>query len=379
MQNTVPYSRQSLDESDFQAVQAVLESDFLTQGPGVPIFEDAICSLTGAQYAVAVNSATSALHVALMAMGVGPGSIVWTAANSFAASANCALYVGAEVDFVDIDPVSFVITAETLEAKLSEAKKAPEVLIVVNFGGLSCDMEKIARICSQNSIKIVEDSSHATGATYRDQPVGSAQFSDISVFSFHPVKIITTGEGGVATTNNSELAERMRSLRTHGIVREGLSPEKQSAEPWIYEQRSLGYNYRLTDIAAALGMSQLKKLSASIEQRNLIADSYKRELTGGRLSWQEWNYQAMSSYHLFVVRFDSSNLRLQKYKELKESGFLVNVHYIPIYQHPYYRQNGFRDFSLKNTEKYYSEALSLPCYFNMPEWVVESVCEILKR
>ena len=379
MRKVVPYSRQFVDADDVEAVTSVLASDFLTQGPVVGLFEQAICDYTGAQYAVAVNSATSALHVALMAMGVGPGSIVWTAANSFAASANCALYVGAEVDFVDIDPASFVITAETLEAKLSEAKKAPEVLIVVNFGGLSCDMEKIARICSQNSIKIVEDSSHATGATYKDQPVGSAQFSDISVFSFHPVKIITTGEGGVATTNNSELAERMRSFRTHGIVREGLSPEKQSAEPWIYEQRSLGYNYRLTDIAAALGMSQLKKLSTSIEQRNQIADSYKRELTGSRLSWQEWNYQAMSSYHLFVVRFDSSNLRLQKYKELKESGFLVNVHYIPIYQHPYYRQNGFRDFSLKNTEKYYSEALSLPCYFNMPEWVVESVCEILKR
>lgn len=375
----IPYSRQDIDQSDIEAVVSVLQSDFLTQGPTVPSFESALCARTEANFSIGVNSATSALHIALMALGVGQGDLVWTSANSFAASANCALYVGADVDFVDIDPSTFLISTEILKKKLSESKRKPKVLIVVNFGGLSCDMESIFELCNEHGVRIVEDSSHAVGATYKGSPVGSAKYSDISVFSFHPVKIITTGEGGVATTNNPLLAEKMRSLRTHGIVREGIPIDKMSNEPWVYEQRSLGFNYRLTDVAAALGLSQLGKLDSYIQKRNSIASNYKEELAGSSIRWQQWGYDATSAYHLFVVRFESSEIRLQKYLELKEAGFSANVHYIPIYHHPYYRANGFNDFYLEETEKYYAEALSLPCFVNMPDWVVPKVSEIIRR
>jgi len=378
MTEPVPYSRQLVDEADIDSVVSVLRSEFLTQGPMVPLFEEAICSQTGATYAVAVNSATSALHISLMAMGIGEGDLVWTAANSFAASANCALYVGAQVDFVDIDPVSLVISPSSLETKLADAQIKPKVLIVVNFGGLSCDMEGLARICAEHSIRIIEDSSHAIGASYKGHPVGKAQFSDVSIFSLHPVKIITSGEGGVATTNDLGLAKRIRSLRTHGIVRDDLSAQQKATEPWIYEQRDLGYNYRLTDIAAALGMSQTEKLEGFVQQRNEVAANYKAELAGSDIGWQEWGYEARSSYHLFVVKLPSSKVRLEKYTQLRQAGFLVNVHYVPIYHHPYYRENGFGNFFLPQTEEYYSVALSLPCYVNMPDWVIPKVCQILK-
>ena len=373
-----PYSRQYIDEHDIDAVADVLRSDFLTQGPMVPQFEERIAAITEARYAIAVNSATSGLHLAMMALDVGPKSLVWTSANSFAASANCALYVGAEVDFVDIDPTSYIITQETLIAKLENSKKKPDVLIVVHFGGLSCDMEKISEVCRRESIKLVEDSSHAIGASYNGAPVGSCEYSDISVFSFHPVKIITTGEGGVATTNDATLAKKMSSLRTHGIVREDLSARDKIEHPWLYEQRDLGYNYRLTDIAAALGISQISKLHDSIKKRNEIADRYKRELRDTEIQWQNWAHSAVSSYHLFVVRLPSSQERLRKFQALRAAGYLVNVHYIPIYHHPYYRENGFESFSLDGTESYYRTALSLPCFYKMSDKVIDEVSGILK-
>lgn len=371
----VPYSRQFLDEADISAVDAILKSDFLTQGPTVPLFEESMARLTGAKHGVAMNSATSALHVALMALGVDSTKLVWTSANSFAASANCAKYLGASIDFVDIDLETLVITPETLREKLASSPRAPDVLIVVHFGGLSCRMSEISSICNEHGIRVVEDASHAVGATIDGLPVGSCQWSDICVFSFHPVKIITTGEGGMATTNSEHLASTMKALRTHGIIREGIDETKLKLEPWLYEQTSLGYNYRLTDIAAALGISQVSKLERFISERNQVANDYRTRLTGLNVKMQSWDYSAVSSYHLFVVRFRDQVQRLKAYEEFRSSGYLVNIHYIPIYHHPYYRQNGFGDYFLPNTEQYYSQTLTLPCYVGMPKGTVEKVSE----
>lgn len=377
MPNNVPYSRQFIDQEDIDSVTAILESDFLTQGPTVELFEESVCITTGAEYAVAMNSATSALHVAMLAMDIGPGDLVWTSANSFAASSNCALYVGAEVDFVDIDQRSYTISPEQLEKKLSESLRIPDVLIVVHFGGLSCDMKAIFEICQRHSIRIVEDASHAIGATYQGRAVGSCQYSDVSVFSFHPVKIITTGEGGMATTNNQEVANKMRNLRTHGIVRDGILEAKLELEPWLYEQVGLGFNYRLTDVAAALGLSQIKKLPEFIESRNSVAQKYKSLLQGHEIEYQTWEYDSLSSYHLFVILLKNPESRLDKFKRLRSAGFQTTVHYIPIYHHPHYRANGFDRFELDNMENYYSRALSLPCYFNLPEQHINDVVEML--
>lgn len=373
----VPYSKQYLDASDLRAVGDVLKSDFLTQGPMVPLFEEAVAEVIGAKHAVAMNSATSALHIALMALDVTETHLIWTAANSFAASANCARYLGADVDFVDIDEDSLVISPETLRQKLDSSSRAPDVLVVVHFAGLSCQMREIWEICQEHGIRLVEDSSHALGATVDGYPVGSCRWSDINVFSFHPVKIITTGEGGMATTNDNVLASKMRALRTHGIIREGIDPGRLAREPWIYEQVSLGYNYRLNDISAALGISQLSKLDYFITERNKVAAEYKRNLSGLDLRLQNWDYPAVNSYHLFVVRFRDESLRLRAYEEFRAQGFLVNVHYVPIYHHPYYRETGFAGFSLPNTELYYSQALSLPCFVGIESETINKVTEML--
>ena len=364
----IPYGRQDIDSEDIQAVINVLQSDFLTQGPAVNSFEAAISLYVGAQYAVACNSATSALHLACLALGVGHADRVWTSAITFVASSNCALYCGAEVDFVDIDLATYNMSMDALAEKLIVAKRTgtlPKVVIPVHMAGQSCDMEAIYALSQEYGFKVIEDASHAIGGRYRDDLIGSCKFSDITVFSFHPVKIITTGEGGMAVTNNSTLAEKMNLLRSHGITRDAMQMQSKPDGPWYYEQIDLGSNYRMTDIQAALGLSQSKKIEHYVLRRNEIAEKYKSIL--GNLSITlpivlENNY---SAFHLFIVLLSAGTTKsehLEVFSQLREYGIGVNIHYIPVYLQPYYQNRGFKKGYCSNAEDYYSRAISLPIF-----------------
>lgn len=367
----IPYGRQDISQQDIDAVTEVLRSDFLTQGPAVPRFEQALAAYCGVANGVAVNSATSALHIACMALGVGPGDRVWTSAITFAASANCARYCGADVDFVDIDPETANMSVDALEAKLKAAKsggRLPKVVIPVHMTGQSCDVAAIAGLAKQYGFRIIEDASHAVGGRYLDTPVGSCHYSDITVFSFHPVKIVTTAEGGMAMTNDPVLAKAMSRLRTHGITREAADLTRPSDGPWYYEQIDLGYNYRLTELHAALGLSQLTRLDEFVARRHEIADRYDVELAGLPLRLPSRKPEARSALHLYVVRLrldEIAKTRREVFEALRDAGIGVNVHYIPVYRLPYYERLGFRPGYCPEAERYYAEAISLPMFPTM--------------
>jgi len=381
----IPYGRQDINQSDIDAVVAVLRSDWLTQGPVVPQFEDAVARYTGAAYGVAVNSATSALHIACLALGVGPGDWVWTSSNTFVASANCALYCGAQVDFVDIDPLTYNMSETILEAKLESAEKMgclPKVVIPVHFAGQPCKMDQIHRLRAKYGFRVLEDASHAIGALYDEKKIGSCYGSDIAVFSFHPVKIITTGEGGMAMTNDPGLAEKMARLRTHGVTTDrGLMQSRPHSEIWNYQQIELGYNYRMTDIEAALGLSQLTELDEFVRRRREIAARYDRELADLpiTLPWQAPGTR--SSYHLYpicVKRNESGLGQRSLYDELRDSGILANLHYIPVHRQPFFEQLGFTPGYCLNAEEYFRTSLSIPLFSGLSDIQQSTIIERLR-
>ena len=363
----IPYGRQRIDKFDVEAVTEALLSDFVTQGPRVVSFENALAIEVGAKHAVAVNSATSALHLACLAVGIGPGDLVWTSAVSFVATSNAVLYCGAEVDFVDIETSSVNISAEALRVKLKSASalgaRLPKALIVVHMTGQPCDMADIHELSKEFGFKIIEDASHALGSTFRGDPTGSCKFSDITVFSFHAVKMITTGEGGACVTNDDALASKIQRLRSHGITRDPNEIEAEYPGAWYYEQLELGFNYRMTDFQAALGESQLSKLSSFVLERNKVADWYDKNLKELNLELPQVSTDKTSSFHLYVVLTSDSGERKATFERMRSEGILVNVHYLPIYQHPYYKSIGkYLPEDFPNSENYYSRCLSLPVF-----------------
>ncbi len=381
----IPYGRQTISEADIQAVLDVLRSDFLTQGPAVPAFESAVANYCGAHYACAVNSATSALHIACLALGVGKGDSVWTSPITFVASANCALYCGADVDFVDIDPRTYNISVECLAAKLAQAEKAgnlPKVVIPVHLCGQSCDMEAIHRLSQRYGFNIIEDASHAIGGQYRGQLVGNCRYSDITVFSFHPVKIITTGEGGMALTNDAGLARRMQLLRSHGITRETSEMTHDAYGSWYYQQIALGFNYRMTDFQAALGLSQMQRLDEFVATRHNIAQRYDDLLSHlpVLIPWQHGD--SYSSVHLYIIRLQLdliSKTHRAIFEALRVAGIGVNLHYIPVYLQPYYANLGFNIGYCPEAESYYAQAISLPIFPSLTMAEQDQVVSALSR
>jgi UDP-4-amino-4,6-dideoxy-N-acetyl-beta-L-altrosamine transaminase len=364
----IPYGRQNISEEDINAVIEVLRSDFITQGPVVPEFEKSVANYCGANHAVAVNSATSALHIACLALGVGPGDLVWTSPITFVASANCARYCGADVDFVDIDPRTYNLSVASLAEKLEQAKRdgrLPKVLIPVHFSGQSCEMETIHALSVQYGFRIIEDASHAIGGSYKGGKVGNCNYSDITVFSFHPVKIITTGEGGMAVTNDLQLVKHMARLRSHGITR---YPSEMTCPPdgaWYYQQIELGFNYRMTEIQAALGVSQMRRLDEFVTQRQMIAQRYDDLLKDSPLTLPWQHIDSYSSLHLYVVRIPSGSLnvgRREVFDRMRSDGIGVNLHYIPVYRQPYYERMGLKADDFPNAEQYYAEAITLPIF-----------------
>lgn len=369
----IPYARQAIDESDIAAVQKVLASDWLTQGPAIPRFEAAVSQWCDNALATAVNSATSGLHLACLALGIGPGKTVWTSPNTFVASANSALYCGADIDFVDIDPVTYNISIDALTEKLQQAaieNRLPSALIAVHFSGQPCEMASIAELAKKYDFAVIEDASHALGAAYQGKPIGDCSWSDITVLSFHPVKIITTAEGGMVLTQNTKLHEKIQLLRSHGITRDESKMTQASAGPWYYEQIALGFNYRLTDLQAALGYSQLQRLASFIERRREIAGRYDRELNNLPLILPGQTTNAQSAWHLYVVQVDPARTdksRLQLFNEMRSAGIDVNVHYIPVHTQPYYQALGFQRGDFPVVEAYYANAVSLPMYVGLSE------------
>jgi UDP-4-amino-4,6-dideoxy-N-acetyl-beta-L-altrosamine transaminase len=375
----IPYGRQDITDDDILAVERVLRSEFLTQGPVVPEFERAVASSCGAAYAVATNSATSALHIACMALGLGPGDRLWTSPITFVASANCGLYCGAQVDFVDIDPQTYNMSVEQLAARLESAEKSgtlPKVVIPVHMCGQPCDMKAIHALGQRYGFRIIEDASHAIGASYGGETVGSCRYSDITVFSFHPVKIITTGEGGVAITNDEKLAADMALLRSHGITRDSALMTHASEGPWYYQQIALGYNYRMTDIQAALGLSQMSRHTAYVARREALAQQYDVRLAQLPVHLPKRAENRRSAWHLYVIRVVASK-RLAVFNAMRSVGISVNVHYTPVHLQPYYRQYGFAPGQFPSAEAHGAEAITLPLYPGLSAIDVDAVVEAL--
>lgn len=380
----IPYGRQEITQEDIDAVVTVLRSDFLTQGPKVPEFERALARYCGAAHGVAANSATSALHMACMALGLGPGDRLWTSPITFVASANCGLYCGATVDFVDIDPDTWNLDPVVLAAKLEAAKEAgtlPKILVAVHFAGQSCDMRAIHALSIEYGFRVVEDASHAVGGRYLGGAVGNCRYSDITVFSFHPVKIVTTVEGGIAMTNDGKLAASMALFRSHGVTRDPAQMERASEGAWYYEQVALGYNYRLTDVQAALGLSQLSRIDHYVARRHYLADRYASLLQGLPVRIQKEHPDAFSAFHLFVIRLRVEGAawsRRSVFETMREMGVAVNVHYIPVYDQPFFRANGSARNACPIAEDYYAGALTLPLYPALTESEQDQVVEALK-
>ncbi|WP_396439430.1 UDP-4-amino-4,6-dideoxy-N-acetyl-beta-L-altrosamine transaminase [Limnohabitans sp.] len=381
----IPYGRQDITQADIDAVIAVLNSDYLTQGPTIEKFERSVMTHTGARHAVAVSNATAALHIACLALDLGPGDWLWTSPNTFVASANCALYCGAQVDFVDIDPQTYNLCAKNLEAKLIHAQQAnrlPKVVVPVHLTGQPCDMAAIHALGQKYGFKIIEDASHAIGGQYKGEPIGNGRYSDITVFSFHPVKIITTGEGGMALTNNNELATRLGLLRSHGITRDPVLMTRPMNGPWDYQQVALGFNYRMTDIQAALGTSQMTRLDRFVQRRNDIAQRYDELLTDLPLTlpWQHPNGQ--SAYHLYVIRLQLDRIKrshCEVFEALRAKGILVNLHYIPVHTQPYYQKMGFKQGDFPDAEQYYREAISIPMHVNLTDEDLQFVADSIRE
>lgn len=385
----IRYGQQDITQADIDAVIGVLKSVNLTQGPNIPAFEQRVLAHTGARHAVAVNSATSALHIACLALELGPGDWLWTSPNTFVASANCALYCGAKVDFVDIDPRTYNLCPVQLEAKLQAAAKAgtlPKVVVPVHLSGQPCDMAAIHALGQRYGFRIIEDASHAIGATYKGEPVGSGRYSDITIFSFHPVKIITTAEGGMALTNDDALATRLGLLRSHGITRDPVLMTQAMDGPWYYQQVALGYNYRMTDIQAALGVSQMDRLVPYVKRRRDIAARYDDMLSALPLTLPWQHPDGESAYHLYVIRLQLDKMQathLQVFEALRAKDIMVNLHYIPVHTQPFYQGMGFRQGDFPQAEQYYREAISIPMHPTLtPEeqdFVVASIKEAIDQ
>ncbi|MBJ9986106.1 UDP-4-amino-4,6-dideoxy-N-acetyl-beta-L-altrosamine transaminase [Acinetobacter sp. S40] len=381
----IPYGKQNINQADIDAVIQVLQSDFLTQGPQVPLFEKSVAELVEAKYAFAMNSATSALHVACLALGLKKGDVLWTSPITFVASSNCALYCGADVDFVDIDPDTYNLSVDALRVKLEVAKqnnKLPKIVVPVHLCGQSCDMERIHALSQEYGFSIIEDASHAIGGKYKENYIGSNQYSDITIFSFHPVKIITTAEGGMALTNNEELAKKIDLLRSHGVTRNPEFMIKPSEGPWYYQQVELGYNYRMTELQAALGVTQLTRLEAFVAKRHEISKKYNELLKDLPLITPYQLPETYSGLHLYVIRLKLNELskgRKEIFETLREKGIGVNVHYIPVHTQPYYEQLGFKQGDFPEAEAYYEAAISLPMFPDLTDEQIQYVYQALKE
>lgn len=385
MTTMIPYGRQDISDADIQAVVDVLHSDYLTQGPAVPAFEKSVADYCATQYGVAVNSATSALHIACLALGVGLNDSVWTTPITFVASANCALYCGAQIDFVDIEPLTYNMSVDRLAEKLAHSEKIgslPKVVIPVHLCGQPCDMAGIYALGQQYGFKIIEDASHAIGGKYRGEPIGNCRYSDITVFSFHPVKIITTAEGGMALTNDAQLAKRMQLLRSHGITRDVNEMTHTPDGSWYYQQIYLGFNYRMTDLQAALGLSQMQRLDEFVTKRHAIAKRYDQLLADLPVVTPWQHADSYSGLHLYVIRLKTEeigNTHRQVFERIRAAGIGINLHYIPVYRQPYYEDLGFKPGYCPEAEQYYAEAISLPMYPGLTEVEQNKVIEVLQQ
>lgn len=380
----IPYGKQSIVQSDIDAVVDVLTSDFLTQGPKVPEFENAVATYCNAKHAVAVNSATSALHIACLALNVGEGDIVWTSPISFVASSNCALYCGADIDFVDIDVDTGNMSTNLLSEKLVKAQaegKLPKVVIPVHLAGQSCDMEEIYKLSKRYNFKIIEDASHAIGASYQSKKIGCCQFSDITIFSFHPVKIVTSAEGGMALTNCHRLARTMQKLRSHGITNLPDEMTEPSHGPWYYQQTELGFNYRMTELQAALGLSQLTQLDDFVKRRNELTSVYLKLLNTHSILHLKQSDKVISAYHLFVIQLEDKYVARHQeiFENLRSAGIFCQLHYIPIHLQPYYQNLGFKKSDYPNAEAYYQRSMSLPLFPDLKESEIEYICSTLNK
>jgi UDP-4-amino-4,6-dideoxy-N-acetyl-beta-L-altrosamine transaminase len=381
----IPYGRQDINQADIDAVIEVLRSDYLTQGPAIERFERMVAEYCGVKYAVAVASATAGLHIACLAAGLGSGDLLWTVPNTFVASANCGLYCGATVDFVDIDPKTYNLSISALTEKLAiaaERGKLPKILIPVHFAGQSCDLEAVAKLSQQYGFQVIEDAAHGIGGRYRDRPIGCCEFSDLTVFSFHPVKIITTAEGGMVTTNNQDLYDRLIRFRSHGITRDPRFMEGESDGPWYYQQLELGYHYRITDLQAALGSSQMERLDDFVNRRHELVERYNVELKGLPLTTPYQHPDTYPSWHLYPIRLQLDRIKLshrEVFEALRAAEIGVNVHYIPVHTQPYYQRLGFKWGDFPESERYYQEEISLPLYYSLSDGRQDRVIAVLRE
>lgn len=381
----ISYGKQNINQEDIEAVIEVLKSDFLTQGPAIEQFEKKVAKYCGAKFAVAVTNATSALHIACLAVGIGKGDVLWISPNTFVASANCGRYCGADIDFVDIDNDTYNMSVSKLAEKLSNSEIKPKVVVPVHFSGQSCEMEKIHELAKQYNFAVIEDASHAIGADYKDTKVGSCAYSDMTVFSFHPVKIITTAEGGMVLTNNKDLYDKLILFRSHGITRDDQLMKNESDGPWYYEQIDLGFNYRMTDMQAALGSNQMNRLNEFVTRRRYLANRYNELLADLPVKLPYQQPDSNSSWHVYVIRLDLEQVKIDKqtiFAKMRELGINLNLHYIPVHTQPYYQELGFKKGDFPVSEQYYKEVFTLPLYYSLTDkqqdYIVESLRGVLK-